>query len=626
MTTPSPLAQKAIDHARRGELEEALSSAARALAESPGDHGLTLFTGLLHARRMELDQAREQFEAAMRLEPRDPVARLELARVLIGLNRLDDAEGLLQADWLKGAAAARLQALLRMRRGQYSDAARLLEAIVAGEPRDFESWGNLGLCRFAAGDLGGAIEALDRSIALRTDQARFQDKWAEAHVAAGSGEQALRTVLQRAVDNPADPLIRLTRARLEDLLGRPDRAVSALEESLAIDPGFAPALAALAKLHERQNRLDEFAETISRLERTDPAHAELPLLRARLAYRRGELEQALNFALAAPGTIDPGSRAELLGNIHDRRGESAEAFAAFREMNRDTGLAPETIEARAQHYRSRLDHSARSMTSERVRRWPKDEDDDGFDDPVFLVGFPRSGTTLLDTLLSNHPKLAITEERPMLDTVARRIGTADRIAALDRAEVRALREIYFNEAAIHAPDRGDRLLVDKQPLAMAEAALIRRLFPGARFLFVERHPCDVVLSNFMARFEPTDALANFVTLEGAARLYDQLMTLWTRSRELLELKVHDVRYERLVADPRTELKAAIDFLGLPWPDDLLDNRSSAQSRGFINTPSYAQVAEPLYERAIGRWTRYREQMKAVLPLLEPWARRMEYDF
>jgi tetratricopeptide (TPR) repeat protein len=625
MNTPSPLGQKAIEHARRGEIEAALTSAKQALDERPGDFGLTLFTGLLHARRMELDEARAQFEAAVELEPRDAVARLELARVLIGLNRLDEADALLSADWLKGFPAARLQALLHMRRGEYASAESTFQRIVTAEPGDFESWGNLGLCRWASGDIDGSVEALDRSVALRSDLPLFLETWAEAHVAAGSGELALQTAVQWGVQNRRNPTTGFVVARLHDLLGRPEQALRGLEDSLEIDPGCTFALTALAKLHERQNRLDEFAATVSRIEAADAAFPELPLLKARLAYRRGELDTALTLATNSPETIDPGSRTELLGKIYDRRGESAKAFAAFREMNRETGLAPEALEAKAQLFRSRVEQSTAMLSSEWLGRWWKGEIDGTQADPIFLVGFPRSGTTLLDTMLMNHPKLAVLEERPMLDRVARHVGSPDHIAQLGGDDIRELREIYFNEADIYATGRADRLLVDKQPFAMSQVPLIRRLFPCARFLFVERHPCDSVLSNFMARFEPNAALANFVTIEGAARLYDDVMKLWTRSRELFELQVHEVRYERLVVDPRREMNAVMNFLGLPWIDALLDNRSKAESRGFINTPSYAQVAEPLYDRAIGRWRRYREQMKTVLPVLEPWARRMRYD-
>jgi hypothetical protein len=139
------------------------------------------------------------------------------------------------------------------------------------------------------------------------------------------------------------------------------------------------------------------------------------------------------------------------------------------------------------------------------------------------------------------------------------------------------------------------------------------------------HPCDVVLSGFMTRFDPRGGMANFLDLRSLAQLYDGVMDYWRRCREVFPLAVHEMRYERLVDDPETELKPLAAFLGLSWNEGLLDHRRSAAARRHIATPSYAQVAEPLYTRARGRWRRYREAMAPVLPILRPWAERMGYD-
>ena len=626
MASPLPdLAQQALEHARRGDFQQALALAQRALAQRGGDLGLTLFVGLLHSRRMELDQAIPHFRTAMRLAPRDPVPRLELTRVLIGLNQLDEAEELLRSKRLVGLEPKRLSALIAVRRGQPQVAERLYREIVEEDGRDFESWGNLGVCRLANGDAKAAIEALTTSLLMRRDQQRFREKWAEAEVAAGEGEEGLKLCHAFAADHPTDPLVRVTIARLEDLLGRPERALEALEEALRLDPAHTPALVALAKLHERQNRIPEFAAVLARLETLDPDLVELPLLQARLCYRRGDLAQALELARASPEVSDPGSRAQLIGQISDRMGDAAAAFDAFVEMNSDLGIGADVAAARGTAYRQMLAKRVRLATRRWVRGWRRSSYRTDQPQPVFLVGFPRSGTTLLDTLLMGHRDVCVTEEKPMLEAVARSIGGYERLADLDDGELDTLRNLYFAKAAEHVPDLGGRILVDKQPFAMVEAPLIHRMFPSAKILFVQRHPCDVVLSCFITRFDPTGALINFTTLTGTAALYDEMMRFWGQCRTILPLIVHRVRYERLVEDAEPEMRALTAFLGLQWTDAILDNRSTAKERGFINTPSYAQVAEPLYDRSIGRWERYRAQMKPVLPILAPWAERMGYE-
>ena len=626
MAAPLPdLAQQALEHARRGDFQQALTLAHRALQLRTGDFGLTLFVGLLHSRRMELEQAVPHFRSAMRLAPSDPVPRLELARVLIGLNQLDEADRLLCSNALTGLEPKRLKALVAVRRGQPQVAERIYQEVVAEDPRDFESWGNLGVCRLANGDPKSAIEALTTSLKMRRDQQRFREKWAEAEVAGGEGEQGLELCRVYAAEHPDDPLVRVTMARLHDLLGRPEQALVSLEDALRIDENHVPGLVALAKLSERQNRIPEFADALERLELLDPELVELPLLKARLALRRGELPRALELARASPEVSDSGSRAQLIGQIADRLGDAGSAFEAFVEMNQDLGVSDHVAAARGAAYRQMLAKRVQLATRRWVRSWRRSSYRTDQPQPVFLVGFPRSGTTLLDTLLMGHPEVCVTEEKPMLDSVARSIGGYERLAQLDDVELDNLRNLYFAKAAEHVPDLGGRILVDKQPFAMVEAPLIHRLFPGAKLLFVQRHPCDVVLSCFITRFEPNGALVNFNTLKGTATLYDEMMRFWGQCRTILPMIVHLVRYERLVEDAEPEMRALAAFLGLDWTDSILDNRSTAKDRGFINTPSYAQVAEPLYDRSIGRWERYRDQMKPVLPILRPWAERMGYE-
>jgi hypothetical protein len=245
--------------------------------------------------------------------------------------------------------------------------------------------------------------------------------------------------------------------------------------------------------------------------------------------------------------------------------------------------------------------------------------------PAFLFGFPRSGTTLLDTMLAGHPDALVLEERPILHAVAEALGSPDRLAGLGSEQLDRLRSLYFDRLDRESEDSEGRLVVDKLPLGIVDAALAHRIFPDARFVFVERHPCDVVLSCFMTRFDPKGGMANMLSLADSASLYDLVMSHWLRCRQVFPLEVHTIRYERMIEDPQAELRPLAAFLGLDWNDDLLDHRRSARERAYIATPSYAQVTEPLYTRARGRWERYRAQMEPVLPILAPWCELMGYE-
>ena len=153
---------------------------------------------------------------------------------------------------------------------------------------------------------------------------------------------------------------------------------------------------------------------------------------------------------------------------------------------------------------------------------------------------------------------------------------------------------------------------------------IHRVFPDAKFILALRHPCDCVLSCFMQTFKLNGAMMNFLSLEQSARLYAAVMELWTVYRQKLDLDVHVVKYEELVQDLEGTCRPLIRFLGLEWDDNLHNYQKTALERGSIHTPSYSQVVQPLYKRASGRWTNYREQMEPVLPVLQPWIEAFGY--
>jgi tetratricopeptide (TPR) repeat protein len=615
-----------MELARRGDLARAITSGEAAVVESPDNAGLRLFIGLLHARRLDLNRALPHLRRAAALIPDDLLPRLELARALIGLDRLDEAEAAIGA--VRGPqplALLRVRALLLQRRGDHREAAALHRLAAARDGRDFESFGHLGACLLALGDAAGAIDALSRSLSLRPDQPALRARLAEAQAGAGRGEEGLIAARALARTLPYDPMVRVTIARLEDLLGRPGEAEAALDEALALDPACPPALLALADLMERDNRIEAFEAVMARIAAAQIPEAETALLRARLLQRRGEHRAALAAAMCAPESIAAGTRAQIIGQASDRIGQHRAAFAAFAEMNRLTAVESAGTRKMAKAYRDGIADLARTTNPPWYKGWATAASPPDRPSPAFLFGFPRSGTTLIDTMLGGHPGAFVLEERPVLHAVAERLGGIARLAELDTGRIDALRSHYFDTLDAIAPDAKGRRVIDKLPLGIADTALIHRIFPDARFVFVERHPCDVVLSGYMTRFDPRGGMANFLDLQDLAGLYDGIMSYWRQCREVFPLQVHTVRYEAMIEDPKATLRPLADFLGLAWREDLIDNCRCAKARAYIATPSYAQVTEPLYTRARGRWENYREEMAGVLPILAPWAEAMGYE-
>jgi hypothetical protein len=217
------------------------------------------------------------------------------------------------------------------------------------------------------------------------------------------------------------------------------------------------------------------------------------------------------------------------------------------------------------------------------------------------------------------------EERPPIRRVEESVGSLEALLPLSSKQLADLREIYFAEAAKAVDLSGSPLVVDKFPLHLNKVPYIHRLFPDAKFILALRHPCDVVLSCFITSFRLNNAMSNFLDLGTTAETYDLTMAYWQHCCSILPLNVHTVFYENMIADSEAELRPLFDYLGLDWRDEALDHRRTALARGTITTASYSQITEPIYQRAAGRWVRYREQMAEVLPVLQPWVARFGYS-
>jgi len=245
---------------------------------------------------------------------------------------------------------------------------------------------------------------------------------------------------------------------------------------------------------------------------------------------------------------------------------------------------------------------------------------------VFLIGYPRSGTTLVENILASAPGVVALEERDTLadteEALVANDGTMADLDALDAAELTAFREKYWARVRAWGGEVAGQVFVDMNPLNGIKLPLIARLFPEARILIMRRDPRDVLLSCFRINFVPSPAAFAFSDLEEAARHYDALMRLTELCRARLPLAFHEVRYDRLVADFETTVRALAAFAGLGWTDDFHAFDSTAKTRG-VRTASATQVRRGLYDGG-GNWRRYRAELAPILPILAPWVERFGF--
>ena len=285
---------------------------------------------------------------------------------------------------------------------------------------------------------------------------------------------------------------------------------------------------------------------------------------------------------------------------------------------------PSKPRERAAQFRDVIARDMALTTPDWVRSWSPPPVPDGRASPIFLVGFPRSGTTLLDTMLMRDPRVAVLEEEPFLTEMETALGGPEAFATLDQAALQRGRDLYFELVGKTIELNPGTILVDKHPLHLNKVPVIKRAFPDARFVLALRHPCDVLLSCYLTNFRINNAMANFLDLEDAATMYDLTFSNWEQARAAFALPVGTVVYERLVEDTARELRPLFAWLGLDWPGDEGDHRVAARARGLVTTASYAQVTEPIYQRAAGRWHRYADQLAPVFARLQPWVERFGY--
>jgi tetratricopeptide (TPR) repeat protein len=619
---PPPGLVRALERLRLGDAAGARAAAEGALAEQPDAAPLLALAGLAAAQSGDPAGAIPHFRRALALAPGDAATRINLATALLATGALDAAAGICAAA-PDDPKLLRIAAYVDQQRERHAEAARAYEKVVAAFPRDFESWNNLGNARAAAGDLDGAIQALQGAIAIRPDLVRIHLNLSEV-LAEAEYHEARQAVMREAVkiapdDADVQTELGLAEASMSDFVP----AERAFREAIRLSSGFTAAYLELGMLLENLNRVKDLSALVEEAEARGLDEAEIDFLRAWSLRRQGRFEEAFPLALKVPASINPIRSAQLLGEVADRLGDTDTAFAAFIRMN-EAALAAKPA-PRGPTFREEVVAAAALLSPDKVAAWSRIEVDPQPPPPIFIVGFPRSGTTLLDTLLMNLPNLHVLEEMPVLRQVEGAVGEKEKLASLDSAEANRLRAFYFESLQKIAPTAPGRTVVDKFPLHMARMPLIHRIFPDARVILVERHPCDSLLSCFMSNFSLNHAMRSFTGLEEAARTYDAVFTAWTRAEALLPLRVHRIRYEDMVEDLATQMRALLDFLDLPWDEKVLDNRSSAAKREHIRTASYSQVTEPIYRRSSGRWRRYRDQMAPVLPILAPWAERMGYE-
>jgi hypothetical protein len=246
---------------------------------------------------------------------------------------------------------------------------------------------------------------------------------------------------------------------------------------------------------------------------------------------------------------------------------------------------------------------------------------------IFVLGFPRSGTTLLGQILASHPLVETLDEWPALNAAevafVRRPGGIEKLASLSTDEAALWRKAYWDYIRQMGVRVRGKVMVDKVPMHTINLPLIAKLFPKAKIVFALRDPRDVVLSCFRRSFLPNYYTYEFLTLEGTAALYNATMQLAAVYRPELALQTLEIRNEDIVADFSLEARKLCAFCELAWDPKIEDFARLSQGRN-IATPSAHQVAKGINDDGLNQWRRYAGQLASVNVLLAPWIETFGY--
>lgn len=424
-------------------------------------------------------------------------------------------------------------------------------------------------------------------------------------------------------------------ARMHTRQYRHHEAKESLKKALALSPDIVDIYELLSLILDRTNDLEEMEEILEDGLERFPNDIRLMLPMAKLKRRQKDFGSALSYLSKIDNVGTAKERQSSVkaeyAKIYDAKKEYDKAFEYYSKSQK---LLQEAYEEKgvSDTYMEIRNASVSGITADIIKSWNKEDIGDGAP-PLFLVGFPRSGTTLLEQILSAHPSLLTSEEAPIIDSIVLRMGNIlgrkinfpQDLSGLTRQEITFLRRDYRENISFLFEDKAENKdIIDKQPFNISHLGFIYRIFPEAKVLVLLRDPRDACLSCFMQTFRNNSAMRYSHTLESTAFLYDKTMGAYLHFKKFLPISVMEVRYEDLVSDLENNIRKILEFYGQEWNDDVLNYYEKTRDRG-VATPSYEGVMKPVYKSAIGRWKNYEKYFKEVNKVFEPYIKEFGYD-
>jgi Tfp pilus assembly protein PilF len=626
---------------KQGRYSEALAAYLRAMQLQPDNPEiLANYAGLL-IQQDETVKARQYLEKALSIDPSHAGTYITLG---ILAERQNDAEAVtrnyqhaLTLDPGNSTVHCNL-GYRAFEQGMQSEAIEHLLQALESNPNSSKALAGLGKAMLRQDDVKLAREYIEKALVLSPLDEHAHMAMALLHERQHHDDAAMAEWESAIELNPDICDGYVGKATLLDNLGRPDEAraqFSTAEANKAISANLYHAWSAL---EEKLHRLDDAEKLARKALEQDPDYPGLTIMQAKLARRRKDNADALSLLdqLDAASIQNKQSLTNYQferGDILDRLGRYTEAFADYEAGNRTKSEFTGTVYD-AETDRARFDHLKEFFTKDHLQALQKQASAAGTIDttPVFIVGFPRSGTSLLEQILGSHPQIIPAGELTFINDLTEREAAnitgsklpfpdllLDTDVPLDRERAQRMRDFYLKGMETFGIKHNrTQWVTDKMPHNAMHLGLIATLFPDSPIIHIARHPLNSCLSAYFANFKSGHRYTS--SLASTAQHYKAVMDMLEHYRSI-GIPVLQIRYEDLVADQEGITRKVLEHIGVSWDAACLQHHKSDR---VVKTASYEQVTQKIYTSSLYRYRNYREAVQPVIPILESTIERFGY--
>ena len=622
----------------RGLFDDVLIEIERIQKIFPNSVLLYNISGSVHTELRQFDLAIDNYKKALVIKPDYADAFCNIGIVQHKIGELDESilsyKKAIEFNPLHAVAYQNLGDALKDQ-GKLEESVEVYNKALAIKPDYVEAYNNMGNALNEQGKLEEAIEAYNKALLIKPDYADAYNNMGNALKEQGKLEQAIEAYKKALAIKPDSAKVYNNLGNVLKDQGKLDEAIEAYNRALAIKPDYVEAWLNGAEAFEKWNKLEKLGLWLEKaFQILEPIPSEISFMKSKLLWRNRDMQGAIKLISNVDfETIAPILRCDYL-NLKAKCFEASNnfdlAFDCFESMNVLAKKSADYLRHDTKQYFQNIKDQLAILKSIPVKKSAINTTEETELVPVFLVGFPRSGTTLLDTILRSHSAINVVEEQPTLQlakTFIQKSGYTDWVGTvLPQEIIFGAQKAYINELDKHRHSIDNKsVFIDKLPLNLLETPLIQQLYPKAKFILALRHPVDTILSCWMQNFKLNSAMANMVDLDRVAEFYCVTMETFKICRAKYNLSVHEIRYEDLLENLYSETSLLLKFLDLDWEDQMENYQETALKRGRINTPSYSQVIQPIYKDAKYRWLKYEKHLRQYITQLEPWINEFYYS-